>query len=213
MSHALWQRVFGANPTVIGRTVRIEGVPGNVVVGVMPAGFSFPPGAELWVPPSASRAAGDARAVRSYGALGRLKPNASVAGARADLQSIAAVLAREHPATNAGWTVAVLPLHDSVVGGHRLGLMTLFAAVASVMLVGCANMSNLLLARGVRAGTSWRSARHSVRAVDASPACFSRRLPFSLCWAAPPAGRSPACSCPCSFGLPARTYPGWRRRD
>ena len=149
MSHALWQRVFGADPTVIGRTVRIEGVPGNVVVGVMPAGFSFPPGTELWVPPSASRAAGDARAVRSYGALGRLKPNASVAGARADLQSIAAVLARDHPATNAGWTVAVLPLHDSVVGGHRLGLMTLFAAVASVMLVGCANMSNLLLARGV----------------------------------------------------------------
>ncbi len=149
LSHALWQRVFGTDPTVIGRTVRIEGVPGNVVVGVMPAGFSFPPGTELWVPPSASRAAGDPRAVRSYGALGRLKPNATVAGARADLQSIAAVLARDHPATNAGWTVAVLPLHDSVVGGHRLGLMTLFAAVASVMLVGCANMSNLLLARGV----------------------------------------------------------------
>ena len=149
LSHALWRRVFGADPAVIGRTVRIEGVPGNVVVGVMPAGFSFPSGTELWMPPSASRAAADPRAARSYGALGRLKPNASVAGARADLQSIAAVLAREHPATNAGWTVAVLPLHDSVVGGHRLGLMTLFAAVASVMLVGCANMSNLLLARGV----------------------------------------------------------------
>ena len=149
LSHALWQRVFGSDPAVIGRTVRIEGVPGNVVVGVMPAGFSFPPGTELWVPPSATRAAGNPRAVRSYGAIGRLKPNASVAGARADLQSVAAVLARDHPATNAGWTVAVLPLHDSVVGGHRLGLMTLFAAVASVMLVGCANMSNLLLARGV----------------------------------------------------------------
>ena len=115
----------------------------------MPAGFSFPSGTELWMPPSASRSAADPRAARSYGALGRLKPNASVAAARADLQSIAAVLARDHPATNAGWTVAVLPLHDSVVGGHRLGLMTLFAAVASVMLVGCANMSNLLLARGV----------------------------------------------------------------
>ena len=149
LSHALWQRAFGADPAVVGRTVRIEGVPGNVVVGVMPAGFSFPARTEFWVPAYASRAAGAPRADRSYGAVGRLKPNVSLAGARADLQSIAAVLARDHPATNAGWTVAVMPLHDSMVGSHRLGLMTLFAAVAFVMLVGCANISNLLLARGV----------------------------------------------------------------
>jgi putative ABC transport system permease protein len=148
LSHALWQRAFGADPAVVGRTVRIEGIPGSVVIGVMPAGFFFPSRTEFWTPTDASRTKAQ-RAARSYGVLGRLKPNVSVAGARADLHAIAAVLARDHPATNAGWTVAVVPLQDSVVGNHRLGLVTLFAAVAFVMLVGCANMSNLLLARGL----------------------------------------------------------------
>jgi putative ABC transport system permease protein len=150
LSHALWQRVFGADPAVVGRTVRIEGVAGSVVVGVMPAGFSFPARTEFWMPLAASRPGEAQRARRAHGALGRLKTEASVATARTDLQTIAADLARDHPATNAGWTVAVLPLHDSVVAGHRLALITLFAAMAFVMLVGCANLSNLLLARGLR---------------------------------------------------------------
>jgi len=84
-----------------------------------------------------------------YGAVGRLDPNTSLATARSQLQSIAEALASEYPASNTGWTAIALPLHESVVGDYRLALVTLFAAVSFVLLVGCANVSNLLLARGI----------------------------------------------------------------
>lgn len=149
LSHGLWQRAFGGDSGAVGRLVRIEGAPGNVVVGVMPAGFSFPEGVNFWTPVDATRAGASRRDMRVHGAIGRLSPNVSVASGRSDLQSIATSLASEYPAANAGWTVAVLPLLESVVGGHQLPLVTLFAAVSFVMLVGCANVSNLLLARGI----------------------------------------------------------------
>jgi predicted permease len=150
VSHALWQRAFGGDPAVIGRAIRVEGAPGSVVVGVMPAGFTFPDETDVWMPMDAAHAAVvGGRGDRLYGAIGRLRPDVDAAAARSDLQSIATALARDHPATNAAWTITLLPLHDAFVGGHRLTLVTLMAAVAFVMLVGCANVSNLLLARGV----------------------------------------------------------------
>jgi putative ABC transport system permease protein len=149
ISHGLWQRAFGGDPGAIGRSVRIEGAPGSVVVGVMPPGFSFPEGTDFWTPIDAMRAGAARRDMRMYGAIGRLFPNVSVATALSDLQSIATSLANEYPASNAGWTIAVRPLHESVVGSHQLALLTLFAAVSFVMLVGCANVSNLLLVRGI----------------------------------------------------------------
>jgi putative ABC transport system permease protein len=149
LSHALWQRAFGGDPAAIGRLVRIEGASGSVVVGVMPPGFSFPEGTDFWTPMDAMRAAVARRDVRMHGAIGRLAPDVSVGTARSDLQSIAKSLASEYPASNAGWSVDVVSLHESVVGGHQLALLTLFAAVSFVMLVGCANVSNLLLARGI----------------------------------------------------------------
>lgn len=149
LSHGLWQRAFGGDAGAIGRTVRIEGAAGSVVVGVMPAGFSLPDGTDFWTPMDAARAAAARRDMRMYGAIGRLSPNVNVAAARSDLQSIAQVLEAEYPASNAGWTTAVVPLHESVVGRSQLALITLFAAVSCVMLVGCANVSNLLLARGI----------------------------------------------------------------
>ena len=149
LSHGLWQRAFGGDSGVIGRPVRIEGAAGSVVVGVMPPGFSFPEGTDFWTPMDSMRAGAARRGMRMYGAIGRLSPNVSVATARSDLQSIAKSLASEYPASNARWTIAILPLHESVVGSHQLALVTLFAAVSFVMLVGCANVSNLLLARGI----------------------------------------------------------------
>lgn len=147
LSDELWRRAFGGDSAVIGRTVRIEGLTDSVVVGVMPPGFSFPSRTDVWVPIDLGRA-GTRRGDRRYAALGRLSANATLASARAELQLVAAALARDHAATNAGWTVAVVPLRDSIVDNHRRGLITLFAAVAFVMLLGCANLSNLLLARG-----------------------------------------------------------------
>jgi putative ABC transport system permease protein len=146
VSHALWLRAFGGDPSVIGRTIRLEGVPAGLVVGVMPPGFSLPEGTELW---TAMRPSTRQRDARDDGAIARLAPDASLARARADLQSIAERLAREYPETNAGWTIAIASLRDSIVGGHRLALVTLFAAVTCVVLVGCANVANLLLTRGL----------------------------------------------------------------
>ena len=149
ISHAFWQRAFGADPAVVGRSVRIEGIPGSAIVGVMPAGFAFPEGTDFWTPLDLTRAAASPRDVRMYGGIARLSPGATLLAARAELQSIAASLARDNPSTNASWTVAIEPLHESVVQNHRLALMVLFAATAFVLLVGCANVANLLLARGI----------------------------------------------------------------
>jgi putative ABC transport system permease protein len=169
LSHEFWQRAFNADRTIVGRTVSLEGRAGGVVVGVLPPGFSFPPGAEVWTTVNPRRVD---RTSRDYGAIGRVKATLSAAAAQGDLQSVAAALARDFPATNAGWTVEVTPLRDALVGPHRLGLLTLFAAIAFVMLVGCANLSNLLLARGVA-----RQSEFAVRAaLGASRARIARLL-------------------------------------
>jgi putative ABC transport system permease protein len=146
ISHALWLRAFGGDVSAVGRSIRLEGVPTGLVVGVMPPGFSWPDGTELW---TSMRPSMEQRDARDDGAIARLAPDASLARARTDLQSIAEGLAREHPDTNAGWTIAIASLRDSLVGGHRLALLTLFAAVTCVVLVGCANVANLLLTRGI----------------------------------------------------------------
>lgn len=146
VSHGFWQRALGGDAAAVGRAVRIEGAPGSVVVGVMPPGFALPEDTDVWTPMGTATGRRDGR---MYGAVARLAAGASVQSARAELASIAGTLASEYPATNAGWTVAILPLHEAMVGGHQLALLTLFGAVSFVMLVASANVSNLLLARGI----------------------------------------------------------------
>jgi putative ABC transport system permease protein len=147
LSHELWRRAFGGDPAVIGRGVRVEGAPGTVIIGVMPPGFAFRAGVEFWMPLD-DHEMKDRRSRYSQ-AFARLRSPVTVDAARLEMTAIAADLAREYPATNTGWTVRVEPLHEPAIERHRLGLLTLFAATAFVMLVGCANVSNLLLARGV----------------------------------------------------------------
>jgi putative ABC transport system permease protein len=173
LSHEFWQRAFDADHAVVGRSVSLEGRAGGVVAGVLPPGSSFPPDIEVWTTVTPGKAD---RNSRDYGAIGRVKParafGVTVKDVRADLQSVAAALAQEFPATNAGWTVEAIPLRESVVGPHRLGLLTLLAAIAFVMLVGCANLSNLLLARGMA-----RQNEFAVRAaLGASRARIARLL-------------------------------------
>src|SRR5690606_435488 len=146
VSDALWQRAFGGGTDVEGQTVRLEGLAGNVVVGVMPVGFSFPEGTDVW---TATRPVSNRYDWREYGAIGRLSDGATVAAAELELRRFAATVAEEHPDGSAPWSVVVVPLRDSVVGTHRLALVTLFAAVAFVVLVACANVSNLVLTRGL----------------------------------------------------------------
>jgi putative ABC transport system permease protein len=149
LSHALWRQSFGSDPAILGKVVRIEGRPAAVVVGVMPAGFAFSSNTDLWAVDDVAVVGMAGRDARFYGAIGRLKPSVSLETAQADLDSIAGELAREYPSTHNGWGVAIAPLHESVVGSSRLAVVTLFAAAAFVLLVGCANVTNLLLARGV----------------------------------------------------------------
>lgn len=146
VSHGFWQRALGGDPSAIGRTVRIEGAAGSVLVGVMPPGFAPPGDADIWTPIGTAPGRRDNR---MYGAIARLAGAATLRSARAELRSIASTIAIQYPATNEGWTVSVVPLHEAMVGNHELALLTLLGAVSFLMLVASANVSNLLLARGI----------------------------------------------------------------
>ena len=154
LSADFWQRRFGGDPNVIGRTIQLNARP-QTVVGVMPPDFrllikvgsqSGKP-ADLWRP---MVFAADARDFggRYLESIARLKPGVSVRQAQAELSSIASALATETPQRNANWGARVIPLHDELSEEYRRALLILAGAVAFVLLIACANVANLLLARG-----------------------------------------------------------------
>jgi len=145
LSFGLWQRRFGANASVVGSKVTISGK-ATTIVGVMPQGFDYPNQSETWVPLPLEPAK-EARDNRFISVIGRLKPGASVAQAKAQLDTINQRLAQSYHETNSGWTVKVSSLQDRLVSDVRLSLLVLLAAVAFVLLIACANIANLLLAR------------------------------------------------------------------
>jgi putative ABC transport system permease protein len=147
LSDGLWRRRFGADPSVLGRTVRINDVP-RTIVGVMPSGFVFPPGAELWTPLSVDGVFGRERDGRTLrGVLARLRPEVSLAQARADVHGIMQSLQREHPEEDAKWDMRVEPA-NTFYGRHpRPFMLADLTAVTLVLLIACANVANLLLAR------------------------------------------------------------------
>ena len=149
LSHALWQRRFGADRSIVGRTVAIDNRP-FMVVGVMPPRFRFAPfwqtRADMWTPLSLANRSGD-RSGRSLRLFGRLNDGISAVQAQADISTIAARLERDYPETNAGVSITVRPLLDKVVSGIRPTLVALLAMVTFVLLIACANVANTLLAR------------------------------------------------------------------
>ena len=149
ISHGLWQRRFGGSPDAVGKTITITGNP-HTIVGVAPANFKTPvPGPkppDLWFP-IAFNFDESRRRSDFLNVVGRLKEGATVEQARAELEAVAARLAEEHPSTNAGWTVKVEPLHERVVGNVRQALWVLMGVVGFLLLISCANVANLLLAR------------------------------------------------------------------
>ena len=148
ISHRLWQRRFGGSADILGRQVRLNGVP-RVIVGVMPEGFHYPNDVvDYWLPMRPSRT-GVSGPERFYVVNARLKDGVSLQQAQADINRIAAQLARERPDRQAGWSVRVRSLRDAMFGWTREPLLTFGAAVALVLLVACANVAGLLLARGV----------------------------------------------------------------
>src|SRR5262245_42099808 len=147
LSHGLWQRRFGGDPEVVGRPVLLEPRPFRVV-GVVPAGFAMPaPDVQVFLPWGIE---GDEPRDQHYvSAVARLAPGASVAQAEEELRGIARTLAGEHPQTNDGWSAQVVSLQDDIVGDSGRTLVVLLAAVGLVLLVACANVALLSLARGL----------------------------------------------------------------
>ncbi|HUG53264.1 MAG TPA: ABC transporter permease [Vicinamibacteria bacterium] len=146
LSHRLWQRRLGGAPGIVGAQVRVNQRP-LTVVGVMPEGFQFPERDELWVPYRQDDAPRDRRFVAG---VGTLREDATLAQLRQELDAVADTLARRHPETNRGWGLHALAYRDLAFDRPgRVAVLSLMAAVLFVLLIGCANLANLLLARGV----------------------------------------------------------------
>ena len=142
ISQGLWERRFGSAPDIIGQQITLDGI-GRTVVGVMPAGFSFPKDVDIWpVLPSNN----DKRSQFFLRVIGRLKPDVTVKQAQIEMNTIASRIEQQYPEL-AGYGVNIVSLHNQVVGGTRPALMILFGAVVFLLLIACANIANLLLAR------------------------------------------------------------------
>jgi predicted permease len=150
LSHRLWQRRFGGDASVVGRAVTISGA-SYKVIGVMPAGFQFPPfwatKTELWVPLVFPPNSVNNRRGRSLRVFARLKDGVPVERAGAAMSAIARQIELAHPDTNADSGARVIPLRDHTVGPVRQGLVVLLGAVGFLLLIACANVANLLLGR------------------------------------------------------------------
>lgn len=149
VGYGLWQRYFGADPGLLGKSLTLNGSK-YTVIGIMPPGVNLPGElfkgkVQLWTPLALS---GDMnRTMNAYGVIGRLKGGVTVRQSQADMDNLAASLARLFPDTNTGRGVKLIPLNEQVVGDVRKQLLILLAAVATVLLIVCANVANLLLAR------------------------------------------------------------------
>ncbi len=150
LGHALWRRTFGGDAGVVGRRITLDGER-YTVLGVMPAGFSFPPfwatDAEFWAPLALTSEQAADRDSRFLRVFGRLHPGADRAAARAEMSAIGSALAAEHPDHDAGTGVNVEALYEPVVSGGRPVILTFAAAAALALLVVLVNVSNLLLSR------------------------------------------------------------------
>jgi putative ABC transport system permease protein len=148
LSYGFWQRRFGADPQIVGKTITLDGY-SYTIIGVMPREAQWPRDSQLWRLLSVEAAY--ARMYRGNNFLkviGRLKPGASLQQAQTEMDAISGVLARQYPETNTGWSMGVVPLMEDLVGRSRPTLLMLLGAAGFILLIACANVAGLLLARG-----------------------------------------------------------------
>jgi putative ABC transport system permease protein len=158
LSDDVWIRRYNGDRGIIGRAVTLNGRP-HTVVGVMPPKFSFPENQKVWIP-LAPIAEKEPRTSRYLFTFGRMKPGVDLARARADVASMAATSAAQYPTTNEGWSAIARPMPDEFIPDDvRLVLLTMMGAVTLVLLIACANVANLMLARA-----SGRQREFSIRA-------------------------------------------------
>jgi len=162
ISHGFWQRQFGGDPAVVGRTFG-RGRSAATVVGVMPRGFTLPypsmlqatvsfvasSDVDFWIPLLDPRPGSTDRGARMHAVVARVKDGVSIEEAQADLANAWRALALTYPDVNGGWSAHVVPLHQQAVKPVRAAMLLLLGSVGVVLLIACVNVANLMLARGV----------------------------------------------------------------
>lgn len=157
LSYGIWQRRFGGEKNVVGKSMTLDGNPYQIV-GVMPEGFNFPRGVEIqangldeqtdiWTPLSLQDYEVRERGNRVLIVFGRLKPDMSVQQAQADMSAITGTLENQYQGTNRGFSVEVVPIYEQLVSKTKPGLLMLFVAVGLVLVIACVNVANLILVR------------------------------------------------------------------
>ena len=146
ITHSLWQRRFGGDPNIVNKTITINSVV-RTVIGVMPERFNYPKGAEVYAPLPLTPELMKNRIGHGYYVIGRLKSSASIASAQAEIDNISARLEQQFPETNKGWGATVFPIVADTVRTYDTALWVMMAAVGFVLLIACANVANLMLAR------------------------------------------------------------------
>jgi putative ABC transport system permease protein len=148
LSHALWQQVYGSDPKAIGRTLRL-GDAIYTIVGVMPAAFEAPwyEHTDVWIPLAVDAPKNAGPGIPGVMVFGRLKPGQKIEQGRAYLQTLANAWRANNPGKSHDWTVKIYTLWDFIVGGNQTSLLTLFGLASFVLLIACANLANLFLAR------------------------------------------------------------------
>jgi len=148
VSHGVWQRRLGGRPEGVGQQLILDGK-SYEVVGVMPADFAFPAEVDLWRPMRRGELTTDGRGNNNFNMFGRLRPGVSLETARAEGAVLARQIERAYPDTKKGWGLLLMPMHEVFFGDYRPAMSMLMTAVLLLLLVTCANVSSLFLARGV----------------------------------------------------------------
>jgi len=146
LGKAFWQSHFGSNRNALGQKLMLDG-DAYTVIGVMPPTFDFPPKAQVWVPLAWTDKERAVRGNHNYIVAARLKPGVDMKQAQAEMDTISSRLQQQYPVDNAGWGAVVVPLREELVGDVRPALLVLLGAVAFVLLIACANVANLTLAK------------------------------------------------------------------
>jgi predicted permease len=146
LSYQLWQRLFGGAQNVLGKSITLSGAP-YIVIGVMPPGFGWPQNTELWTPLALAPSLWTNRQASFLRVMARLKAGVTLRQAQQQMEAIVQGLDRRYPETNAGEGVKLVSLREQTVGDIQPALLMLLAAVGFVLLIACANVANLLLAR------------------------------------------------------------------